>query len=158
MKAPRLAMVLILFLAAFVGLPEQLHAAAHAPAHHPVLETKFGQAQDTLYALLLPNSMARTQPQSQQDVQRLLTRFERLASFFKKDARVAVPFLTAKVKSTPVDDQDPGLCALQLLYEINTKASRQVIEDAQKGSNEMLSEKAASMIQDRQGLLWGFRH
>ncbi|WP_455388922.1 hypothetical protein [Petrachloros mirabilis] len=158
MKVPRVPILLFSFLAVSAVLVDSAQAIGTTIAANSGMETKFEEAQDTLYALLLPNSMARTQPQTKQDVQHLLKRFERLASYFKKDPSTSLPFLVSKVKATPVDDQDPGLCALQLLYEINTEPARKVIQGAQQGANETLSEKATSMIQDHQGLLWGFRH
>ena len=77
---------------------------------------------------------------------------------FKQNLDISVSFLKMKVKTTKPENQDPALCALQLLYEINTELARNIIINAQKHPNEVVSITAKQMISNKQDLLWGFRN
>lgn len=119
------------------------------------LETNFGKAEDILFKLLLPNSMARTEPRSKEDEKALLGDFKIVAAMFTENPELSVPFLAEKLKPSSSDD-DAAICALQILYEIDTPNSRKAIQDAQKHPVETVSRLAREMITERVDALWGF--
>ena len=121
------------------------------------LDTAFHEAEKVLYQLLMPNSMARTEPRTDAEVLGLLERFRELSRMFEENPSVSVPFLSAKVSTTPVDRQDPAICALQLLFEINNGAARCAILDAQMHPHEVVSRTATGMLRHGEDCLWGFR-
>ena len=121
------------------------------------LDKTFREAERVLYRLLLPNTMARTEPRTDAQVLHLLGRFRRLSRLFEEHPAVSVPFLCAKVSTTPAGEQDPAVCALQLLFEIDSPAARRAIRDAQKHPHEVVSRTAVAMLRRAEDLLRGFR-
>jgi len=158
MKALRMLIILLAFMVTIAVLPEGVQSSDLEAVPTAELEAKFKQAEAILYNLLLPNTMARTQPRSRQQERDLLNQFERIAAAFKKQPDASVRFLAAKVTSAPSDGQDPAFCALQLLYEINTEASRKVIREAQNQPDEVVSRLAKEMVNENHDALWGFRN
>ncbi|MGA2516445.1 MAG: hypothetical protein ABSG44_07820 [Thermodesulfobacteriota bacterium] len=158
MKALRVLIILPAFFVTIAVLPGRVRGSDLEAVPTTELETKFKEAEAILYDLLLPNTMARTQPRSKQQERGLLNQFERISAAFKKHPDASVRFLAAKVASTPSDDQDPAFCALQLLYEINTEASRKVIREAQNHPDEVVSRLAKGMVDESHDALWGFRN
>lgn len=121
------------------------------------LDTAFHKAEKVLYQLLMPNSMARSEPRTDAEVLGLLERFHELSRMFAEYPDVAVPFLSAKVSTTPADRQDPAVCALQLLFEINNGAAHRAILDAQMHPHEVVFRTANGMLRHGEDCLWGFR-
>ena len=134
--------------------PQRPAAGSPDTAH---LDNTFREAERVLYRLLLPNTMARTEPRTDAEVLHLLGRFRRLSRVFEEHPGVSVPFLSAKVSTTPAGQQDPAVCALQLLFEIDSPTARRAIRNAQKHPHEVVSRTAVAMLRHRQGLLYGFR-
>jgi hypothetical protein len=119
-------------------------------------DNKFNEAQEILLKLLFPNTMARSEDQTIQNEEKLLYDFQIITDYFITYKDLSIPFLADKLASTPAESLEPGVCALQLLFEINTKKSIMVIQDAIKSSNEVISKLARQMIDNKQDALWGF--
>ena len=158
MKALGMVIILLAFMVTIAVLPEGVQSSDLEAVPTAELEARLKEAETILYDLLLPNTMARTQPRSKQQEQNLLNQFERISAAFKKDPDASVRFLAAKVASTPSDGKDRAFCALQLLYEINTEASRKVIREAQNHPDEVVSRLAKEMVNENHDALWGFRN
>ena len=157
MKALRILISMLVIVVAISVFPEKIRGANYEALTTADFEKTFTNAQDIFYKLLLPNSMARTTPRSKREEEKLLQSFQGIAATFKNHANISVPFLKAKVASTLPDAEDPALCALQLLFEINDQASWKVIRDAQSNPHEVVAEWAKEMVKHKQDVLWGFR-
>ncbi|QFY44578.1 hypothetical protein F6R98_19700 [Candidatus Methylospira mobilis] len=124
------------------------------------LEQNFSDAQEILATLLSPNLQAMDPLPSQAELDRLtgqrLDDFKRIAAVFKKHPEESVPFLASKLTPNLPDAGDSGICALQLLFEINTPPSWKVIQGAQAHADEIVSRVAEQMTKDKQDVLWGF--
>jgi hypothetical protein len=157
MKAPIVILLaLVVVVLAVAALPGKLRGSDFGAVSVPDLEEKFVTAQAILYDLLLPNTMARTSAQTKAEEERLLDSFRKIAAVFKKAPDVSVPFLASKVASAPPDSEDPALCALQLLFEINSQSAWKVIRAAQAHPHEVVSRLAKGMVKNNQDALWGF--
>ena len=136
---------------------QEIPAIASGTPSAREFENRLADAQEVLYRLLVPNTMARTRPRMEQEVQDLLSRFAGLAQPFKQHPNASIQFLSGKVAGTPAGEQDPAVCALQLLYEIDTESARAVIRQAEAHSHEVVARTARQMLSDHQDLFWGFR-
>ena len=124
--------------------------AAHAEA--------LRRADRALMRLLLPNSMARTSPRTQEEIDGLLAEFRDAADEFAKAPEASVRFLHGVVVGTTSrKDEGLALAALQILYVLDSPAASSVIRGARTHPNGIVARTARSIVEREEDLLWGFR-
>ena len=123
--------------------------AAHAQA--------LRRADRAMTRLLLPNSMARTSPRTQEEIDGLLAEFRDAADEFAKPPEASVRFLLGVVGTTSREDEGLALSALQILYVLDSPAASSVIRGARTHPNGIVARTARSIVELDADLLRGFR-
>ena len=124
------------------------------PAHSEALR----RADRALTRLLLPNTMARTMPRTQEEIDGLLAEVSAAAAEFARTPESSVQFLQGALwGATGRDDEDMTLSALQVLHALNTPAASSVIREAQTHPDPVVARAARSIVERDQDLLWGFQ-
>ena len=149
--------IILVAILTILVIPMSSFALANDAVSDIELEKKFNAAQELLFKLLFPNSQARTEPETFSEEKQLLDDFQKLADYFIDDQELTIPFLADQLAVTPAESLEPGVCALQLLFEINTPTSMKIIQHAKKHQSESVAQLAKGIIDSDQDALWGFR-